>query len=111
MADFTDNVVVLTGASMGLGEQLAYQFADQGALLVLAARSADLLESVAEQCRKRGGQAVTVAGDLMDEARCKWMIERAVEAYGRIDTLIYNAGRGWPRRFGTLANLGNLKTT
>jgi short-subunit dehydrogenase len=107
--DFKDNVVVLTGASMGLGEQLAYQLADQGALLVLAARSANLLESVAEQCRKRGGQAVTVAADLMDEAQCKQVIERAVESFGRIDTLIYNAGRGWPGRFETLPNLDNLK--
>ena len=52
---FKDNVVILTGVSQGVGEQLAYQLAEQGAWLALAARHADKLEAVGAACRKRGG--------------------------------------------------------
>ncbi len=53
---FKDNVVILTGASRGIGEQLAYQLAAQGARLALAARHAETLEAVAAACRERGGR-------------------------------------------------------
>src|SRR5260370_550572 len=53
---FKDNVVILTGASGGIGEQLAYQLAAQGARLALAARHAETLEAVAAACRERGGR-------------------------------------------------------
>jgi short-subunit dehydrogenase len=110
MPPFTDNVIVLTGASMGIGEQLAFQLADQQATLVLAARSADKLEAVAAECRKRGGEALVVPTDLTDEAQCQQLIQRAIDTYGRIDTLLYNAGRGYPRRFDTMPDLANLKS-
>jgi short-subunit dehydrogenase len=110
MPPFTDNVVVLTGASMGIGEQLAFQLADQHANLVLAARSADKLEAVAAECRKRGAKALVLPTDLTNEAQCQHLIQRAIEAYGRIDTLLYNAGRGYPRRFDAMPDLANLKS-
>ena len=91
---------------MGIGEQLAYQLADQSAKLVLAARSADKLDGVAAECRKRGAEAVAIPTDLMDETQCHRLIARTVETYGRIDTLLYNAGRGYPKRFEELLNLG-----
>lgn len=108
-APFKDNVVILTGASRGIGEQLAYQLAGQGASLVLAARSLERLEEVAAECLKRGGKAIAVQTDVTDEAQCKRLVERAIETYGRIDTLLNDAGMGYPRRFEKLPDLSHLK--
>jgi short-subunit dehydrogenase len=99
---FRDQVVVITGASSGIGEALAYRLADEGARLALAARSADRLNEVAVECERRGGKAVAVPTDVSDEAQCKRLMERAVEAYGRIDMLVNNAG------FSVRAALANL---
>lgn len=109
VSPFHNNVVLLTGASMGIGEQLAYQLAGQGARLMLAARSTGKLEQVAAECRKQGGEAAFLPTDLMDEAQCQRLVEHTVETYGRIDTLLYNAGKGYPRRFEALPDLTTLK--
>jgi short-subunit dehydrogenase len=90
--DFKENVVILTGASTGIGEALAHALAERGAWLVLAARNAQKLETVAAECRARGGRALVVATDVTDEDECRELVERAVAEYGRIDTLINNAG-------------------
>src|SRR5260370_1738906 len=87
---FKDNVVILTGASRGIGEQLAYQLAAQGARLALAARHAETLEVVAAACRERGGQAIAVPADLTNEALCHQLIARTLAEYARVDTLINN---------------------
>jgi short-subunit dehydrogenase len=108
VATFRDNVVMLTGASQGIGEQLAYQLASQGAKLVLAARNVDKLAGVENGCRDRGGEAISVQTDVTDEAQCKRLIEQTVSQYGRIDTLLNNAGKGWPKRFENLASLEHL---
>ena len=89
---FRDNVVVLTGASRGIGRELALQLADQGARLALSARDMASLDEVAELCRRRGGQAVAIPADVGEEPQCAELIRRTVETYGRIDTLINNAG-------------------
>lgn len=106
---FKENVVIVTGASRGIGEQLAYQLAAQGARLALAARHVETLEAVAAACREWGGQAIAVPTDLTDEAQCRELIERTVAEYGRIDTLINNAGLGYPRRFSDLPDLHTLR--
>ena len=108
-ATFKDNVIILTGASSGIGEQLAYQLADQGAWLALAARREDKLETVAAECRRRGAKAIAIRTDVTDEAQCKLLIERTVEAYGRIDTLLINAGRGQPKRFEEINDLATFR--
>jgi short-subunit dehydrogenase len=108
-APFRQNVVLLTGASRGLGEQLAYRLAEQGAWLALAARSGEALERVAATCRARGGRALAIPSDLIDEAQCRRLVERTVAEYGRIDTLINNAGMGYPRRFEQLGNLESIR--
>lgn len=90
--DFKGNVVILTGASTGIGEALAHALAERGAWLVLAARNAQKLETVAAECRARGGRALVVATDVTDEEECRELVEHAVAEYGRIDTLINNAG-------------------
>ena len=92
MFDFTGKTVLITGASMGLGEGFALGFADAGADLVLTARSADLLESVAEVCRTKGSKVTVAPGDVSVEADVARVVAAGVEAHGRIDVLVNNAG-------------------
>jgi short-subunit dehydrogenase len=108
-APFKEQVVIVTGASSGIGRELAYQLAGQGAWLALAARSLEKLEAVAEGCRKRGARALVVQTDVTDEEQCKRLIERTVETYGRIDMLINNAGYGRPKRFAAMQDFADLK--
>jgi len=104
-AAFKDNVVILTGASSGIGREAAYQLAGQGAWLTLAARDADRLEEVAAECRQRGGRAIGVKTDVAIEGECRRLIERTAVEYGRIDTLINNAGISMFARFDELQDL------
>lgn len=108
-AAFRDNVVVLTGASAGIGRELALQLAAQGARLVLAAREPMKLGEVADACRARGAKAVAVPTDVGDEAQCRALVERAVAEFGRIDTLVNNAGIGMWARFDELTSLAPLE--
>ena len=89
---FRDQVVIVTGASSGIGKALALQLADQGATVVLAARRADLLEQVAAECRSLGGEALAIQTDVADEAQCKALIDKTISRFGRLDMLINNAG-------------------
>jgi len=91
--EFRNNVTVITGASYGIGRELAVQLARMGAKLVLAARSEDKLRETARLCAGASGpRPVTVAADVGREEDCKRIIDRAIEAHGRLDTLILNAG-------------------
>jgi NAD(P)-dependent dehydrogenase (short-subunit alcohol dehydrogenase family) len=85
-------VVVLTGASRGIGRAMALQLAAQGAWLALAARDEAGLAELAAECEGRGGRAVAIPTDVADEHQCAALIARTANAYGRIDTLINNAG-------------------
>ncbi|MCD6400645.1 MAG: SDR family oxidoreductase [Anaerolineales bacterium] len=89
---FFENVVVITGASSGIGRALAYLFAEQGAWLSLAARNEERLMLVAHECEERGGKALVVRTDVSDSDQCKRLIDNTIATYGRIDTLINNAG-------------------
>ncbi len=68
---FRNQVVIVTGASSGIGKSLAIQLAGQGAKVVIAARRADRLEDVAAECKFRGGEALVIPTDVSDEAQCK----------------------------------------
>ena len=102
---FRDNVVVLTGASAGIGREMALQLARRGASLVLAARDAAKLEEVAAGCRALGAKAVAVPTDVGDEAQCRALVERTIAEFGRIDTLINNAGLSMWARFDEVTTL------
>lgn len=91
--EFRDNVVVITGASYGIGRELSVQLARLGAKLVLAARSQGKLEETARLCAgASGSQPTVVVADVRREGDCSRIIDRAAEAHGWVDTLIVNAG-------------------
>jgi NAD(P)-dependent dehydrogenase (short-subunit alcohol dehydrogenase family) len=98
MADFTDNVVVVTGASEGIGRALCEALAPQRPKLVVAARNEERLASLSDACRAAGADVLVVPGDLTSEAQCQALVAATVEHYGRLDTLVLNAGRTlWAR--------------
>ncbi|MBW9118561.1 SDR family NAD(P)-dependent oxidoreductase [Microbacterium trichothecenolyticum] len=85
-------VVVITGASSGIGRATARAYARRGARLVLASRSRAALETVAEECRAHGARALVVPTDVSVEAQVQALAEAAVAQYGRIDVWVGNAG-------------------
>lgn len=87
-----DKVVVITGASSGIGESLARAFASLGSKVVIAARSVEKLEMIKAELEKNAGGVLAVKTDVSREADCKSLISNTVEKYGRIDILINNAG-------------------
>jgi short-subunit dehydrogenase len=95
-------VVVITGASSGIGRATALRFAGKGARLVLAARGAESLEAVAAECRKRGAKAIAVPTDVTDAGRMEDLASRAVEEFGRLDVWVNNAAVG---AFGLLTEI------
>jgi short-subunit dehydrogenase len=104
MPPFAKSVIVITGASSGLGRALALELAPQRPKLVLAARDAAKLEQVAAECRRRGAEALVVAVDLSEREQCQHLIERTAEHFGRLDVLVNNAGRAMWARFDELAD-------
>ena len=102
---FKENVVIVTGASSGIGRALAVLLAKQGARLSLAARDQQRLEAVARDCEALGGRALVVPTDVTDHLQCKALIEQTVRAFGRIDTLINNAGISMWAPFETITDL------
>lgn len=89
---FQNQVVIVTGASSGIGRALALLLAGQRANVVLAARRAELLEQVAAACRQAGGEALAVPTDVADEVQCKVLVDKTVAAFERVDLLVNNAG-------------------
>ena len=85
-------VVVVTGASSGIGEAMAREYAKMGAKVVMAARREEELNRIAQEITAQGGEVEYVACDVTKEQECKHLIERAVERFERIDVMICNAG-------------------
>jgi NAD(P)-dependent dehydrogenase (short-subunit alcohol dehydrogenase family) len=94
-----DQVVVIVGASSGIGREAALRFAAAGARVVVAARNARALDLLASDIRSHGGQALAVPTDATDPEAVERLAEAAVEAFGRIDTWVNNAAIG---HYGTI---------
>lgn len=92
--DLRDKVIVITGASAGIGAATAIEAARAGMHVVLAARRVDRLEGVAEQVRRAGREALAVATDVADPLQVDALVRRALERFGRIDVMFANAGYG-----------------
>ena len=101
-------VIVITGASDGIGAEMARQWAarDKGSVaLVLAARSTDKLEAVAASCRAGGAQVLVQRCDVGSQADCVALVAAAAQTFGRIDTLVNNAGMSAQALFEDVADL------
>lgn len=103
-------MVVITGASSGIGAELAHQLAREGARLALSARRIDELERVAGICREAGAEAIVVPGDVSIESDCRMLIEKTVQHFGSIDILVNNAGIGSSAAFETITDLSIFDT-
>ena len=97
MAKLSGRVGVVTGASTGIGAAVARALAAEGMAVMLGARRADKLVAVSAEIRDAGGSADFAAVDLRDESQIERLIDRAVERFGRLDTLVNNAAIGTVR--------------
>jgi NAD(P)-dependent dehydrogenase (short-subunit alcohol dehydrogenase family) len=87
-------VAIVTGASSGIGRATALALARKGYAVVAAARRADRLDEVCDACRSLGVEALAVVTDVADEDQVRALVDRTVEAYGRVDVLVNNAAYG-----------------
>ena len=88
----TDKVAIVTGAGRGIGAGAALAFAEVGAHVVCAARTAEQIEAVAERVRGHGRRALAISCDVMDRAQLENVVTRTMQEFGRIDVLVNNAG-------------------
>jgi NADP-dependent 3-hydroxy acid dehydrogenase YdfG len=102
-------VFIITGASSGIGEQLAVVLAQKGAHVICAARRAVELQRVTDSIKASGGSAIAVQTDITDLAACQNMVKQAVEAYGKVDGLILNAGVSMWARFEDITDITFFK--
>jgi NADP-dependent 3-hydroxy acid dehydrogenase YdfG len=87
-----DKVVVITGASSGLGEATARRLSASGAKIVLGARRTKHLDALAKELNENGGNAIAITTDVTDREQVKALVDAAVKTYGRVDVMINNAG-------------------
>lgn len=87
-----NKVVIITGASSGIGKALAREMASRGAKVVLAARSVNVLLELEEDLKRHNPDVLAVPADVSNEQDCRRLVDETVERFGRIDVLINNAG-------------------
>jgi len=103
-----NKVVIITGASSGIGLATARVFAARGNRVVLAARSKEKLNTIARELEEKGAECLAVATDVSKEEDCRKLVEAAVRKFGKIDILINNAGVSMRALFADL-DLGVMK--
>ena len=103
--ELKDKVIVITGASSGIGEALALALAPLGPRIVLSGRDGAKLDEMTAACAKRGARAISHVADISDPSDCQSIIDRAVVEFGGIDVLVNNAGVTMWARFDALADL------
>jgi NAD(P)-dependent dehydrogenase (short-subunit alcohol dehydrogenase family) len=93
-----DRVAIITGASKGIGRVMSQVFAREGAKVICAARSEALVNETATLIKDAGGDAVAVVADVATEDGARALVDAGVRAFGRLDTLVNNAGDGGPTK-------------
>lgn len=109
MSNFTGKVVLISGASEGIGRALALELASERPLLILNARNAARLEETSSECRARGAEVLTVPGDVSRREDCIQLVSRALERFGRLDALVNNAGITMWSRFDAVTDFGTFE--
>lgn len=92
MAGLDGKVALVTGAGSGIGKAAALKLAREGAAVVVMSRTAEEIEQTAAEIKKAGGKALAVTGDTTDDKGVKDLVAKAVEAFGRLDIVVANAG-------------------
>ncbi len=93
--DLGDKVAIVTGAGRGIGRVIALGLAKNGARVVLSSRTLTELESVQDEIREMGGEALCVQTDLMDSQNIEQLVATAVDTFGRLDILVNNAAKSY----------------
>uniref|UniRef100_A0A7N2LSC4 11-beta-hydroxysteroid dehydrogenase-like 4A n=1 Tax=Quercus lobata TaxID=97700 RepID=A0A7N2LSC4_QUELO len=102
-------VILITGASSGIGEYVAYEYAKRGARLALVARREDRLQAVADRARKLGSpEVVMVRADVSKVEECKQFVNEIVNYFGRLDHLVNNAGVAQIRLFEVFTQFSDI---
>ena len=91
MFDLSEKVAIVTGSSRGIGRGIAQQLAKQGARVVITSRKLEPCEAVVEEIKQAGGQAMAVASNVGHKEDVTKLVEKTVEAYGRLDIVVCNA--------------------
>jgi short-subunit dehydrogenase len=106
MGQYTGKVVIVTGASQGIGKALCLALAEQRPRLVLAARDEGTLQQVAEECRKKGADVLVVPTDVSLPEQCEDLVRKTLERFVVLDVLVNNAGIGMIARLDEVQDLG-----
>lgn len=96
MKRLDNKIAIVTGASSGIGRAAAKLFAQEGAIVVAAARRQPALDTLVAEITMAGGRAIALAGDIQDEAYAKMLVDRACEEFGGLDIAFNNAGTNGP---------------